>query len=220
MFLFSKKELIAELKIGLTDNNKVFISIKNIPVNNGKEMIEIFKKSQLPIVFYMYFFDLVLINMRKDVSVATLNSIYQYLLQCLNKIRKTTNENEWLEERNEFNTLNKWIFTGIDNDFVEANFKTTAKIFLKDKRFFCEADFDKNKLIEAYAYLLLESLLIYIIQKMSYKNCAYDFLPALLAQCTFYDNKRPKITEIGKAVNFGLKKAEEARKRFNVNFDD
>ena len=85
MGLFSPKNLIAELRIGLLDNNRVFVSIKNVPVENN---VEIFEKSKLPFIVYLFFLDRVLGNLSEKISVATLNSVHTWGTQFINKLVK------------------------------------------------------------------------------------------------------------------------------------
>lgn len=216
MGLFSPKNLIAELKIGLLGRNKVFISIKNVPVGNNVEM---FKKSKLPFITYMFFLDRVLGNMSEKVSVATLNSVHIWATQFLNKLSEVSNTEEWEKIKPELKTPNKWTFTELEDDFTKAEFNATAKIYLKGDRIFCETDFSKDQLVEAKAYLLVESLLYFITQKSNFEDYVFYFLPALLAQCSFYNGKRPSITQLGQAVHFGLLQAEEMRKKYGIDID-
>ena len=213
MGLFSPKNLIAELKIGLLDKNKVFVSIKNIPAGNN---VEIFEKSKLPFIAYMFFLDRVLGNMSEKISVATLNSVHTWGTQFINKLSGISSQETWEKKRPEFKTPNDWTFTNAEEDFAKADFSATAKIFLKGDRMFCETDFSKDQLVEAKAYLLVESLLYFITQNSSFEDFGFYFLPALLAQCSFYGGKRPGITQLGQAVHYGLMQADEMRKQHGI----
>jgi len=213
MGLFSPKNLIAELRMGLLDNNKVFISMKNVPMGNN---VEIFEKSKLPFILYMFFLDRVLGNMSEKISVATLNSVHTWATQFLSKLSEISSQEVWEKKRSEFKTPNTWTFTNKEEDFTKSNFKATAKIFLKGDRMFCETDFSKGQLVEAKAYLLVESLLYFITQNSSFEDFGFYFLPALLAQCSFYGGKRPGITQLGQAVHYGLMQADELRRQHGI----
>lgn len=81
---------------------------------------------------------------------------------------------------------------------------------------FCETDFSNDQLVEAKTYLLVESLLYFITQKSDFEDFGFYFLPALLAQCSFYEGKRPSITQLGQAVHYELMRADEIRKQHGV----
>lgn len=226
MGLFSRKHLVAELKIGFLDKREVFVSFKNIPIKNG---IEMFEKTKLPFIVYVFFLDRILGNMSEKTSIATLNAVHTLATQFLNKIiSEISNEEEWQKRKSEFKTPNQWTFTDSEDNFLKSDFKTTAKLFLKGDRLFCETDFSNslvfskrgNQLVEAKAYLLVESLLFFITQESGFEDYAFYFLPALLGQCSFYNGKRPGITQLGQAVNFGLMQAEEVRKKHDIDSQD
>ena len=81
---------------------------------------------------------------------------------------------------------------------------------------FCETDFSKDQLVEAKAYLLIESLLYFITQNSDFEDFSFYFLPALLAQCSFYNGKRPGITQLGQAVHYGLMQADAMRNQHDI----
>lgn len=83
---------------------------------------------------------------------------------------------------------------------------------------FCETDFSRDRAVEAKSYLLVESLLCFITQKSNFENYGFYFLPALLAQCSFYGGKCPGITQLGQAVHFGLMKAEKIRQEHGIDW--
>jgi hypothetical protein len=213
MGLFSPKNLIAELRIGLLDNNRVFVSIKNVSVGNN---VEIFEKSKPPFIVYLFFLDRVLGNMSEKISVATLNSVHTWGTQFINKLSEIGNPEEWEKRKSEFKTPNDWSFISTEEDFSKADLAATAKIFLKGERIFCETDFGKDQLVEAKVYLLVESLLYFITQRSSFEDYGFYFLPALLAQCSFYNGKRPGMAQLGQAVHYGLMQAEEMRKQHGI----
>ncbi|HEA84410.1 MAG TPA: hypothetical protein ENI04_00275 [Candidatus Wildermuthbacteria bacterium] len=216
MGLFSPKNLVAELKIGLLDGNRVFVSIKNIPVGNN---VKIFEKSKLPFIVYLFFLDRVLGNMSEEISVTTLNSVHTWGTQFINKLSGISSEEVWKKRKSEFKTPNNWTFTNAEEDFAKANFAATAKIFLKGERMFCETDFSKDQFVEAKAYLLIEALLYFITQRSSFEDYGFYFLPALLTQCSFYGGKRPRITQLGQAVHYGLMQAEKMRREHGIDAD-
>lgn len=205
MGLFSPKNLIAELKVGLLEKNRVFVSFKNILNENNVEI--------QPYIVYLFFLDKVLVNMSEKVSVATISAVHTLGSQFINKLHEIKSQKVWEKSKSKLKTPNDWTFTNTEEDFDQAGFVVTAKIFLKGKRIFCETDFSKDPYIEAKAYLLVESLLNYITQNSSLYDYSYYFLPTLLAQCFFYNEKRPGITQLGQAVYYGLEQAEMMRKK-------
>lgn len=210
MSLFSPKNLITELKVGLLEKNKVFVSINNIPNENNFEIQSY--------IVYMFFLDKILVNLPEKLSVTTLKAIHSWGTQFLDKLYKIESEEVWETTRLELKTPNAWTFTNNEEDFAQASFVATAKIFSKNNKIFCETYFSRDKYIEVKAYLLVESLLSYITQNSSLYDYSYNFLPALLAQCFSYNNKRPGITQLGQAVYYGLKQAQLLRDKQGYNF--
>jgi len=213
MGLFSSKKLIAELRIGLVNDNKVFISINNISTGDN---IKLFEESKLPAFIFLFFLDRVLINMSEKVSIVTLDFIYTWGSQLMKKIAETNNSEKWLQLKSENKTPNNWIFSESEEDFAKVSFIATAKMFLKDSNIFCQTDFSRDQFTEAKSYLLIEALLMYVLEKSDFEDFTLYFLPALLAQCSFYNGKRLGLTQIGQAVHYGLAQAHTMRGQYGL----
>lgn len=104
MGLFSSKNLIAELKMGLLIQNRVFVSIKSVPVGNN---VEIFEKQKLPFIVYMFFLDRILGNMSKKISAATLHSVHTWASQSAIKLSKVSSAEEQEKIKSAFKTPNQ-----------------------------------------------------------------------------------------------------------------
>ncbi len=204
--LFFSKNLIAELTTGLLEKNRVFVSFKNVP---NKDNIEI-----QPYIVYLFLLDKVLVNMAEKLSVATIRAVHTWGTRFMDQLHEIDTQEVWEKSKSKLKTPNDWTFTNTEEDFGQANFVATAKIFKKGKRIFCTTDFSRDQYIEAKVHLLVESLLNYIKQNLSLDDYSYYFLPTLLAQCSFYNEKRPGITQLGQAVYYGLEQAEMLRKKY------
>lgn len=205
MGIFAKNILIAQLKVGLIGKEKVFVSFLNIPNENNIELQSY--------VTFLFFFDKVLVNMSEKLSVATLNSIHTWGTNFLNEVQKIYDQEDWEIEKLKLKTPNTWTFTNNEEDFKNADFTSIAEIYSKGQRIFCQTKFSNDAYIEAKTYLLLEALFNYLIQNSSLDEYTYYVLPSLLAQCSFYNEMRPGITQVGQAVYYGLEQAENLREK-------
>ena len=208
MGLFSPNNLIAELKAGLLEKNRVFVSFKNVP---NKDNVEI-----QPHIVYLFFLDKVLVNMSEKLSVATIRAVHTWGTRFLGQLDEINSQEDWEKSKSKLKTPNDWTFTNTEEDFGQANFVATAKIFIKGEKIFCTTDFSKDQYLEAKVHLIVESLLNYMKQNLSLDDYSYYFLITLLAQCSFYNEKRPGITQLGQAVYYGLEQADILRKKWEA----
>ncbi len=218
-----EKIKIAEAEIKLFDDNRVFISSKNIPFydKESNKTIEFIHPERLNGLMFLFYFDKVLSCMNKKVAFGTIESIHTMVSQHMNLIQGNlqflmSNEKEWLTFKKKLKTPNDWHFLKEEEKNLAPDFYSSIELFLINNRFFCLTSFSKDKFIEAKAYLTIEAFYQYAINTINLDEFIYNFITSLGAQCTVYQGNKPALTQLGKAVEYGLQQAQKLRKEHGI----
>lgn len=217
MGFFSNRVQIAEMNIALSKDSvegKVFVGMQNIPyAHNGTQEV-FFDEEVYSAILYLYYFDRVVGNLSEVSAAGIMVNIQTLALHTLDEAMEAKNEEGWQKKKSSLKFPNTWHFCKTSDDLKGEIFKAKAKIYLDGNNVYCNTEFPLIKYIDAYVYLSVEALFVYLIQNLNYINFSLYFLSAFLSQLSYYNGKKPSIFNLGKAVLYGLKQASEARQKF------